>query len=73
VEVALRHYTRDGAYASFDEDRRGTLSPGKLADLILIDRNVMKCPEDDIRETEVLLTMVGGKIVWESKGSASRR
>jgi predicted amidohydrolase YtcJ len=63
VEEALRAYTLGGAYASFDESRKGTLVAGKLADLVLIDRNLFEVPEEQIRNAKVLTTVVGGKVV----------
>jgi predicted amidohydrolase YtcJ len=63
VEEALQAYTVGGAYASFDESRKGTLTAGKLADLVLIDRNLFEIPEEQIREAKVLATVVGGKLV----------
>ena len=63
VEEALRAYTTGGAYASFDEARKGTLATGKLADLVLIDRNLFEIPPEQIREAKVLVTVVGGKVV----------
>jgi predicted amidohydrolase YtcJ len=61
VEAALRHFTRDGAYASFDEDIRGTLSPGKLADLAVLSKDILSIPPAEILKTKVLLTVMGGK------------
>jgi predicted amidohydrolase YtcJ len=66
-EQALRLYTINNAYLGREEKIKGTLEPGKLADLILIDRDVLTCPADDIRDTKVLLTVVGGKVVHERK------
>ena len=63
VEEALRAYTSGGAYASFDESRKGTLSAGKLADLVVIDRDLFKIPPEEIRNAKVLATVVGGKVV----------
>jgi predicted amidohydrolase YtcJ len=63
VEEALRAYTTGGAYASFDESRKGSLSAGKLADLVLVDRNLFEIPPEQIREAKVLATVVGGKVV----------
>jgi len=65
-EQALRLYTTYGAWLTFDENKKGSLEPGKFADLILIDRDVLKCPVNDVAKTKVLLTMVGGKVVWEA-------
>ncbi|MDW8310167.1 MAG: amidohydrolase [Verrucomicrobiales bacterium] len=66
-EQAIRLYTLNGAWLTFEDARKGSLEPGKLADLILVDRDILNCPVDDVRSTKVLLTMVGGKIVWETR------
>jgi len=63
VEEALRAYTVGGAYASFDESRKGTLTAGKLADLVLIDRDLFNIPPEEIRNSKVLTTVVGGRVV----------
>ena len=63
VEEALRAYTTNGAYASFDESRKGTLAAGKLADLVLIDRDLFSIPAEEIRNAKVVATIVGGKVV----------
>ncbi len=64
-EEALRSMTIDAAYASFHEKERGSLSPGKYADLIVIDRDIMTCPVEQIPATRVLMTMVGGEFVFK--------
>ncbi len=67
---AVRAYTLGAAYAGFHEKDRGSLEPGKLADLVVLSRDILAPAErDHIAETEVVLTMVGGKIVWEKKNS----
>jgi predicted amidohydrolase YtcJ len=66
-EQAVRLYTINNAYLHHEENEKGSLEPGKLADLIVIDRDVLTCPVDDIRDTKVLLTIVGGKVVYERK------
>ncbi|NDA65896.1 MAG: amidohydrolase [Verrucomicrobia bacterium] len=66
-EQALRFYTINNAKLLFKEDRTGSLEPGKLADLALLDTDLLTCPEDKIAQTKALLTMVGGKVVWEVK------
>jgi predicted amidohydrolase YtcJ len=66
-EQAIRLYTINNAYLNFEEKKKGSLEPGKFADLILVDRDPLSCPADDIRDTKVLMTMVGGKIVWKQK------
>ncbi|MFO0845381.1 MAG: amidohydrolase [Gemmataceae bacterium] len=67
-EQALRMYTTHNAYILHEEKVKGSLEVGKLADMILIDRDVLTCSEDDIRTTRVLLTVVGGEVVYERKG-----
>ena len=66
VEEALILYTRNGAFAGFEEDRKGTLSPGKLADFIVVDRDPLKVPADELKDTKVLRTYVGGMLVYEA-------
>jgi predicted amidohydrolase YtcJ len=63
-ENALRLYTRGSAWFSFDEDRRGSLEPGKLADLAVLSKDYLTVPVDQIGGIESLLTMVGGKIAY---------
>ncbi|MFN0011494.1 MAG: amidohydrolase [Phycisphaerales bacterium] len=66
-EEALRSYTAYAAYAGFAETLRGTLSAGKQADFIVIDRDVMVCEPREILGTKVLMTVVGGEVVWEGR------
>lgn len=68
VEAALRHYTRDGAYASFDDDVRGTLAAGQLADFVVLSSDILTIPAADILKTKVLLTVMGGKDTYRDKG-----
>jgi predicted amidohydrolase YtcJ len=63
-EDALRAYTIGSAWFSFDEAKRGSLEPGKLADLAVLNKDYMTAPLDQIDTIESLLTMVGGKIVY---------
>jgi predicted amidohydrolase YtcJ len=63
-EDALRAYTIGSAWFSFDENKRGSLEPGKLADLAVLTQDYMTAPSDKIGSIESLLTMVGGKIVY---------
>ncbi|MCJ7731828.1 amidohydrolase [Candidatus Bathyarchaeota archaeon] len=65
-EEAIRMYTVNGAYMTFEEDLKGSLEAGKLADMIILDRDILNCPEDDIKDTKVLVTYLGGKIVYEA-------
>jgi len=67
-EEALRSYTINGAYAGFEEGTKGSLTPGKLADIIVLSRDILTCPEDDIPGTEVLYTIIGGKVLYKKGG-----
>jgi predicted amidohydrolase YtcJ len=64
-EQAIRFYTINNARINFEERQKGSLERGKYADLIVIDRDITKCPVNDVRDTQVLLAMAGGKVVWE--------
>jgi len=63
-QQAIRFYTSNNAYVTFLEDQAGSVETGKLADLIVVDRDLLTCPVDDVRETMVLGTYVGGKLVY---------
>ena len=65
VEEALRAYTRDAAYAEFAEKEKGTLAPGLLADFVILDRDLTRIQPETIRDTKVVMTVVGGKPVFE--------
>lgn len=67
-EQALRCATMNGAYLSFDEDRKGSLEPGKLADLVVLSGDPLQAEETSIRDISARMTMVGGAIVHESPG-----
>jgi len=64
VEQALRAYTYEGAFASFEEDRKGTLKPGLLADMVLIDRDLTAIAPETIRDARVMKTIIGGRVVF---------
>jgi hypothetical protein len=63
VEQALTAYTRSAAYAGFAEHRLGTLTPGKLADFVVLDQDITRIEPERIRDTQVVVTVVGGEIV----------
>jgi predicted amidohydrolase YtcJ len=67
VEEAINAYTINNAYAAFEDDIRGSLEAGKLADVTIFDRNLIKIPEDEILKAEVLYTIIDGKIVFKKK------
>ncbi|HCT45532.1 MAG TPA: amidohydrolase, partial [Phycisphaerales bacterium] len=60
----LKSFTLWAAYAAFEEDQKGSLEKGKLADFIVIDRDIMTCPPADIPATRVLRTVIGGETVF---------
>jgi predicted amidohydrolase YtcJ len=64
-EQALRAYTYNGAYAAFEEKSRGSLTPGKLADITVLSADITKVPEEEIRQAEVLYTIAGGKVRYK--------
>jgi predicted amidohydrolase YtcJ len=66
-EQALKSYTLDGAYAEFEENFKGSIEVGKAADFTVFDRNIMEIPEDEILQTKVQMTVVGGKVVFRKQ------
>jgi len=65
VEDALRAYTVGGAFASFEENDKGSLTAGKLADLVVIDRDLTRIAPESIRDARVTVTVVGGRVVYD--------
>ena len=65
-EEALVAHTRSNAYLLFQEDNLGSLEVGKLADLVVLDRDYLSVPAAGIKEIEPTLTMVGGEVVWRA-------
>ena len=63
-EQALAMWTTNAAYVAFEEDVKGSLEAGKLADLVVLDRDVLECPEDEIRDIQVVETILGGKTAY---------
>ena len=61
---ALRSYTINNAYAAFEEDIKGSLTPGKLADITVLSQDITTIPEDEITSTEVVYTIVGGEVKY---------
>ncbi len=62
---ALRCYTINNAWASLEENVKGSIEAGKYADMVIIDRDYLNCPEDEIKDIQVEMTMLGGKVVFE--------
>jgi predicted amidohydrolase YtcJ len=71
LEDAIKGYTMGAAIGSRTETTEGSLEPGKVADLIVLDRDLFKIEPDEIGKTEVVLTMAGGKVVYQSPTWAS--
>lgn len=72
VEEALMAYTIDAAYAEFAEKEKGSLEVGKLADFVLLDADLTKITPEKIRDVKVLMTVVGGKVVYQSPKNQSK-
>lgn len=62
---ALKSYTINGAYAAFEENIKGSLTPGKLADITVLSKDILTIPEDEIPTTKVLYTIVGGEVMFQ--------
>jgi predicted amidohydrolase YtcJ len=65
VEEAIRAYTLENAFAAFMEDRTGSITPGKYADLVLLDQDLLRIPPDRIKATRVDMTVLAGRVVYE--------
>jgi predicted amidohydrolase YtcJ len=70
IEEALRLTTADAAFGAFEEEIKGTLTPGKLADLIVLSADPLQVPPEDLMGLEVLVTVVGGRSVYCAQASA---
>ncbi len=68
-QEAIHAYTLANAYAAFQEGQLGTLSPGKWADFIILDRDLLTCPEEEIPHAVVRQTVIGGKVVYQHPAS----
>jgi hypothetical protein len=66
VEEALRAYTLGAAYAAFQEKEKGTISPGKLADVVVLSDDLFRIPPERIKDVRVEITIVGGRVVYKS-------
>jgi predicted amidohydrolase YtcJ len=67
VEEAVEYYTLGSAYASFEEEIKGSLQVGKLADIVVLSKDIFTIPEEEILNTDVIYTILGGKIIYSSE------
>jgi hypothetical protein len=67
VEDALRAYTTGSAFAGFEEGEKGTISPGKLADLVVLSEDILSIPRERNADVEIRMTITGGRIVYEKR------
>jgi predicted amidohydrolase YtcJ len=65
VKEALRLYTTHAAYSGFEEEQKGAIEPGRCADVIVIDRDILSIPEDEIKDIKVLMSIIDGNIVYQ--------
>jgi len=68
-EEALKSYTIQNAYAAFEEEVKGSLSPGKYADIVVLSKDILTVPAEEIPQAKVLYTIVGGKILYRAEGT----
>jgi len=67
-EQAIRLYTINNAYLTFEEKQKGSLEKGKLADFIVLDRDILACPLDEVKDIQVDETYLGGKLIYSKPG-----
>jgi predicted amidohydrolase YtcJ len=66
-EDALIAHTRKNAFFVFQEDNLGSIQPGKLADLVVLDRDYLTVPADQIKDIQPVMTVVGGRVIYEAR------
>jgi len=66
VQEAIEAYTMGSAYAEFQENEKGSITPGKLADMVLLSDDILTIPAEKIRDAKVVKTFVGGKLAWDA-------
>jgi predicted amidohydrolase YtcJ len=72
-EEALHSYTLANAYAAFEEDIKGSITPGKLADLVVLSKDIMRVPDEEIRDARVVMTILGGQVVYRAEPAVAGR
>ena len=68
-EEALKSYTLNNAYAAFEETFKGSITPGKLADITVLSKDIMTVPDDSIRAARVMYTIIGGRVRYRAGGN----
>lgn len=68
-EEAIRLYTTNNAYITFTEDEKGSIEVRKLADMVVLDRDILECPADEVKDVQVQRTYLGGRLVYQSAGT----
>jgi hypothetical protein len=66
---ALRTMTQDAAYGDFEEDSKGSIAPGKVADLVVLSQDILSVPDEELMRTEVVATIVNGRVLYERRGA----
>ena len=66
TEQALALYTVNGAFTSFEEDNKGSITPGKLADIVVLSEDPTTVEPEQIKDIRVEMTVIGGEVVWEA-------
>jgi len=66
VAEAVEAYTMGSAYGEFQENEKGSITPGKLADMVLLSQDIFTIPSQQIRDTKVVTTILGGRVIWEA-------
>ncbi len=61
---ALKMYTQNGAYAAFEETVKGSITPGKAADLVILNGDPIRLPPDELKHLQADMTVIGGEVVW---------
>jgi predicted amidohydrolase YtcJ len=72
VEEALRAYTIDAAYSAFSESSLGSIEPGKLADVVIFERNLFEARPSELNEIPIKATIIGGKVVYQQQSKVSK-
>lgn len=67
--MGLSRYTLDAACATFEEDLKGSLTPGKLADIVVLSQDILQVPDDQLAATRVEHTLIGGQVRYSRKPS----